>query len=188
MAPAAIVSSIVEGTSRQLEGTFSELESTFGKLEGTFGKLESVFVGVEIVSIKQETPISGVEGAWAGSCLLRRAHVTIGTSPRVICYEPAVMIARVGIMVNRVAAMPITLSEIAMDDMAWVTGVAQTARGAVTPHCDVRRPTTTSTHKPHPNIEAPSQPSPRGRSATQPPQTQQEGTPALWGGLGIGFQ
>lgn len=61
MAPAAIVSSIVEGTSRQLEGTFSELESTF----------------------------SGVEGAWAGSCLLIRAHVTIGTSPRDIRYEPS---------------------------------------------------------------------------------------------------
>ena len=71
------------------------------------------------------------------------------------------MIAQVGMAVNRVAAMPIKLREIAMDDMAWVTGVAQTARGAVTPHCDVRRPTTTSTHKPHPNIEAPSQPSPR---------------------------
>ena len=36
--------------------------------------------------------------------------------------------------------------------------------------------------KPHPNLEAPSQPSPRGRSTTQPPQTQQEGTPAPWGG------
>ena len=82
MTPAAIVSSIVESTSRQLEGTF-------GELEGTFGKLESVFVGVEIVSIKQETPISGVEGAWAGSCLLIRAHVTIGTSPRDIRYEPS---------------------------------------------------------------------------------------------------
>ena len=89
IAPTAIVSSIVEGTSRQLESTFSELESTFGKLEGTFGKLESVFVGVEIVSIKQETPISGVEGAWAGSCLLIRAHVTIGTSPRDVRYEPS---------------------------------------------------------------------------------------------------
>lgn len=68
MAPAAIVSSIVEGTSRQLEITFS---------------------GMEGVSIKQETPISGVEGAWAGSCLLIRAHVTIGTSPRDIRYEPS---------------------------------------------------------------------------------------------------
>ena len=66
MTPTAIVSSIVESTSRQLEGTFSELEGTFGKLEGT--------------SI-------GVEGAWAGSCLLIRAHVTIGTSPRDIRYE-----------------------------------------------------------------------------------------------------
>lgn len=55
MAPTAIVSSIVESTSRQLEGTFSELEGTFGKLEGTS-------IGVEI--------------AWAGSCLLIRAHVT----------------------------------------------------------------------------------------------------------------
>lgn len=54
MAPAAIVSSIVEG-----------------------------------VSIKQETPISGVEGAWAGSYLLIRALVTIGTSPRDIRYEPS---------------------------------------------------------------------------------------------------
>lgn len=35
MAPTAIVSSIVESTSRQLEGTFSELEGTFGQLEGT---------------------------------------------------------------------------------------------------------------------------------------------------------
>lgn len=75
MTPTAIVSSIVESTSRQLEGTFSELESTFS--------------GMESVSIKQETPISGVEGAWAGSCLLIRAHVTIGTSPRDIRYEPS---------------------------------------------------------------------------------------------------
>lgn len=82
MAPAAIVSSIVEDTSRQLE-------STFGKLEGTFSELESTFSGMEGVSIKQETPISGVEGAWAGSCLLIRAHVTIGTSPRDIRYEPS---------------------------------------------------------------------------------------------------
>ncbi len=82
MAPAAIVSSIVEGTSRQLEITFGELESTFSELESTFS-------GMEGVSIKQETPISGVEGAWAGSCLLIRAHVTIGTSPRDIRYEPS---------------------------------------------------------------------------------------------------
>lgn len=82
MTPAAIVSSIVEGTSRQLEITFSELE-------GTFGELESTFSGMEGVSIKQETPISGVEGAWAGSCLLIRALVTIGTSPRDIRYEPS---------------------------------------------------------------------------------------------------
>ena len=75
MAPTAIVSSIVEGTSRQLEGTF--------------GKLESTSIGVEIVSIEQDgisrsqaTAGSGVEVAWAGSCLLIRAHVTIGTSPR----------------------------------------------------------------------------------------------------------
>ena len=59
------------------------------------------------------------------------------------------MIAQVGMAVNRVAAMPITLREIAMGDMAWVTGVAQTARGAVTPHSDAHRPTTTLTHKPH---------------------------------------
>lgn len=82
MAPAAIVSSIVEGTSRQLEITFGELEITFSEPESTFGQLEIVF-------IKQETPISGVEGAWAGSCLLIRAHVTIGTSPRDIRYEPS---------------------------------------------------------------------------------------------------
>lgn len=82
MAPAAIVSSIVEGT-------LGELESTFGKLEGTFSELESTFSGMEGVSIKQETPISGVEGAWAGSCLLIRAHVTIGTSPRDVRYEPS---------------------------------------------------------------------------------------------------
>lgn len=87
MAPTATVSSIVEGTSRQLEGTFGELESTLGKLEGTFGELK-------IVSIKQETPISGVEVAWAGSCLLIRAHVTIGTSPRDIRYEPSYRKAR----------------------------------------------------------------------------------------------
>lgn len=73
MAPTAIVSSIVEGTSRQLEGTFSELEGTFGKLEGTS-------IGVEI--------------AWAGSCLLIRAHVTIGTSPRDIRYESSYRKAR----------------------------------------------------------------------------------------------
>lgn len=87
MAPTATVSSIVESTSRQLESTFGELEITFGELESTFSGMEGVFVGVEIVSIKQETPISGVEGAWAGSCLLIRAHVTIGTSPRDIRYE-----------------------------------------------------------------------------------------------------
>lgn len=80
MTPTAIVSSIVESTSRQLESTFSELEGTFGKLE--------------IVSIKQETPISGVEVAWVGSCLLIRAHVTIGTSPRDIRYEPSYRKAR----------------------------------------------------------------------------------------------
>ena len=34
MAPAAIVSSIVEGTSRQLEITFGELEGTFSGMEG----------------------------------------------------------------------------------------------------------------------------------------------------------
>ena len=81
-----------------------------------------------------------------------RAHVSVGTSPRIICYEPAEIIAQVGMAVNRVAAMPITLREITMGDMAWVTGVAQTARGAVTPHCDAHRPTTTSTHKPHPGL------------------------------------
>ena len=80
MTPAAIVSSIVESTSRQLEGTFGELEGTFSGMEG--------------VSIKQETPISGVEGAWAGSCLLIRARVTIGTSPRDIRYEPSYRKAR----------------------------------------------------------------------------------------------
>lgn len=82
MAPAAIVSSIVESTSRQLE-------ITFGELEGTFSELESTFSGMEGVSIKQKTPISGVEGAWAVSCLLIRAHVTIGTSPRDVRYEPS---------------------------------------------------------------------------------------------------
>ena len=35
--------------------------------------------------------------------------------------------------------------------------------------------------------EAPSQPSPRGRSQSQPPKTQQEWTPAPWGGPGRGF-
>lgn len=34
MTPTAIVSSIVEGTSRQLESTFSELEITFSGMEG----------------------------------------------------------------------------------------------------------------------------------------------------------
>ena len=94
MAPTAIVSSIVESTSRQLEGTFSELEGTFGQLEGTS-------IGVEIVSIDQEgiarsqaTADSGVEVAWAGSYLLIRAHVTIGTSPRDIRYEPSYRKAR----------------------------------------------------------------------------------------------
>lgn len=82
MTPAAIVSSIVEGTSRQMEITFGELEDTFSELASTFS-------GMEGVSIKQETPISGVEGAWAGSCLLIRAHVTIGTSPRDVRYEPS---------------------------------------------------------------------------------------------------
>lgn len=82
MAPAAIVSSIVEGTSRQLEGTFGKLESTFSGMEG--------------VSIKQETPFSGVEVAWAGSCLLIRAHVTIGTNPRDVRYEPSYRKVRAG--------------------------------------------------------------------------------------------
>ena len=89
MTPTAIVSSIVESTSRQLEGTF-------GKLEGTS-------IGVEIVSIEQDgisrsqaTADSGVEAAWAGSCLLIRAHVTIGTSPRDIRYEPSYRKARAG--------------------------------------------------------------------------------------------
>lgn len=62
------------------------------------------------------------------------------------------MIAQVGMAVNRVAAMPITLRKIDMGNMAWVTVVAQTARGAVTPHCDAHRPTTISTHKPHPGL------------------------------------
>lgn len=87
MTPTAIVSSIVESTSRQLEGAFSELEITFSELESTFS-------GMEGVSIKQKTPISGVEVAWAGSCLLIRAHVTIGTSPRDIRYEPSYRKAR----------------------------------------------------------------------------------------------
>lgn len=47
MVSAAIVSSIVESTSRQLEGIFGELEGTS--------------VGVEIVSIKQDPPPSA---AW----------------------------------------------------------------------------------------------------------------------------
>ena len=34
--------------------------------------------------------------------------------------------------------------------------------------------------------EAPSQPSPRGRSHIKPPKTQQVGTPAPWGGMGRG--
>ena len=87
MTPTAIVSSIVESTSRQLEGTFSELEGTFGKLESTFGKLEGTSIGVEIVSIEQDgisrsqaTADSGVEVAWAGSCLLIRALVSQITS------------------------------------------------------------------------------------------------------------
>lgn len=54
--------------------------------------------------------------------------------------------------INKVAAIPITLREITMGDMAWGTGVAQTARVAVMPHSDARRPTTTSTHKPHPGL------------------------------------
>ena len=62
------------------------------------------------------------------------------------------MIAQVWRAVNKVAAMPITLREIDMGDMAWVTGVAQTARGAVTPHSDALLPTTTLTHKPHPGL------------------------------------
>lgn len=62
------------------------------------------------------------------------------------------MIAQVGMVVNKVAAKPITLREIDMGNMAWVTGVAQTARGAVTPHSDAHRPTTTSTRKPHPGL------------------------------------
>lgn len=62
------------------------------------------------------------------------------------------MVTPVGMAVNRVAAMPIALSEIAMGDMAWVTRAAQTARGAVMPNSDAHRPTTTSTHKPRPAL------------------------------------
>ena len=62
------------------------------------------------------------------------------------------MVTPVGMAVNRVAAMPIALCKIAMCDMAWVTRAAQTARGAVMPHSNARRPTTTSTHKPHPGL------------------------------------
>lgn len=62
------------------------------------------------------------------------------------------MIAQVGMAVNKVAAMPTTLREIDMGNMAWVMRVAQTARDAVMPHCDAHRPTTTSTHKPHPGL------------------------------------
>lgn len=60
----------------------------------------------------------------ASSYLMSRAHVSVGTSPRFICYEPAAMIAQVERAVNRVAAMPITLCEITMGDMAWVMRVA----------------------------------------------------------------
>ena len=62
------------------------------------------------------------------------------------------MIARVGMAVNKVAPPPITLREIDMGDMAWVTGVAQTARGAVTAHSDAHRTTKTFTHKPLPGL------------------------------------
>lgn len=62
------------------------------------------------------------------------------------------MVTPVGMAVNKVAAMPIKIREIAMCDMAWVTRAAQTARGAVTPHSDAHRPTTTSTHKPLPGL------------------------------------
>lgn len=88
MAPAAIVSSIVEGTSSQLEITFGELESTFGELESTFselestfGQLESTFGQLEIVSIKQETPHQrrGGRMGWL---------VPSDTSSRDIRYEP----------------------------------------------------------------------------------------------------
>ena len=42
--------------------------------------------------------------------------------------------------------------------------------------------------EPHPSQpKAPSQPSQRGRSLTQPHETQQEQAPAPWGGLGRGF-
>ena len=37
-------------------------------------------------------------------------------------------------------------------------------------------------------LHAPSQPSQRGRRIIKPPQTQQEGTPAPWGGLGRGLR
>ena len=94
MAPTAIVSSIVESTSRQLEGTFSELEGTFGQLEGTSIGVEIVSIDQDGISRNQATADSGVEVAWAGSCLLIRARVTIGTSPRDIRYEPSYRKAR----------------------------------------------------------------------------------------------
>ena len=43
-----------------------------------------------------------------------------------------------------------------------------------------------STKGPSKPLQAPSQPSQRGRRIIKPPQTQQEGTPAPWGGLGRG--
>lgn len=92
------------------------------------------------------------------------------------------MVTPVGMVVNRVAAMPIALSEIAMGDMAWVTGVAQTARGAVTPHSDAYRPTTTSTHKPLPGLPQ-GEGAPRNRLKHSKKELQ-----ILWGGLEIGFQ
>ena len=80
MTPAAIVSSIVESTSRQLEGTFSELEGTFGQLEGTSIGVEIVSIDQDGISRNQATADSGVEVAWAGSCLLIRALVSQITS------------------------------------------------------------------------------------------------------------
>ncbi len=67
MVSAAIVSSIVESTSRQLEGIFGELEGTS--------------VGVEIVSIKQDPPHQR-----RGDCM--GWLVPSDTSPRDNRHEP----------------------------------------------------------------------------------------------------
>ena len=55
------------------------------------------------------------------------------------------MIARVVMAVNKLAATPTAQHVIARNSMTWVMSVVQSVRSTVMPQSDARRPTTTST-------------------------------------------